>query len=492
MVCLALMGFSRLVLGRWDKAAVVVTGFLVLFFSYGHIYNRIQNRALLGINVGRHRVLFPLFILALALIIVWVFRRQEMPGLTIALNVIGVLALLFPIFQITSYEVRASAHNVGDPGKQIQAQVANLNLPAGVKPPDIYYIILDTYTRSDTLAQYFSYDNSGFLQDLVSRGFYVAGCSQSNFSYTTLSLATSLNFNYPSTLSESFTAADINSSDIYPYISENAIAYTLRKLGYRFEVIDSGFSPTELKNADFYYTPDDDWKSVFLGDGINSFESMVLNTSAGMLLYEFNSYLPRSIRIFLSAYVLHRERILYALDVLSGMGSLPGPKFVFVHILAPHNPFVFGPGGEPVERKTPFTLNDDREVITFEDYASGFRDQVTYLDQRVLGIVDSLIHDSSQPPVIIIQGDHGVSRLPGWEDTILNAYYLPGSDRAGLYPSISPVNSFRVIIDRYFGGQLPLLPDQSCTMDSASDPYSCVAVPDPNPQCAILAGGPTP
>jgi hypothetical protein len=247
-----------------------------------------------------------------------------------------------------------------------------------------------------------------------------------------------------------------------------------------------------MTTADSYFTPEDDWHRVILGDGINSFESMELNTSAGMLLYEFNSYLPKTIRNFLSAYVLHRERILYALDTLDGMGTTPGPKFVFVHILAPHNPFVFGPNGEYIERKTPFTLNDDRDVVAMKDYVAGYRNQVTYLNQRMLAIVDSLIQTSSQPPIIIIQGDHGTMRLPGWQNTILNAYYLPDTTTTSLYQGISPVNSFRVIFNAYFSGHLPLLPDQACAMNASGDPFSCVPVTDPNPQCASIIGSQEP
>jgi hypothetical protein len=47
-----------------------------------------------------------------------------------------------------------------------------------------------------------------------------------------------------------------------------------------------------------------------------------------------------------------------------------------------------------------------------------------------------------------------------WERTpILNAYYLPGGEDRWLYPSISPVNSFRVVLNAYFGADLPFLPD---------------------------------
>jgi hypothetical protein len=485
---LLLLGAFRLIMRDWNKAAIVVTGFLVLFFSYGHIYDLIQKRLLFGVNIGRHRVLVALFIVALAVIIFGVTRRSNWLGLTTALNLIGAVALIFPLYQIISYRIRVPDPRASTTNQGLQAQIANLSLPAGMKPPDIYYIILDTYTRADTLEEYFSYDNSSFIESLRSQGFYVAGCSQSNFSFTDLSLASSLNFNYPQTLSTSFSATNKNISDIYPYISDSGVAYALHKLGYRFEAIDSGYSPTELSNADVYYSPEGSWHNLLPVGGINSFESMLLNTSAGMLIYEFDSYLPSSLQAFLSAYVQHRERILYALDVLDEISTAPGPKFVFVHILAPHNPFVFGPSGEPVKRKTPFTLNDDQDVVKFEDYVAGYRNQVTYLNQRMLAIVDSLIKNSNQPPIIIIQGDHGVPRLPGSEDTILNAYYLPGTESKDLYPSISPVNTFRVIFDHYFAGQLPLLDDQSCKMNPSRDPFSCVPAIDPNPECLALQG----
>ena len=44
---------------------------------------------------------------------------------------------------------------------------------------------------------------------------------------------------------------------------------------------------------------------------------------------------------------------------------------------------------------------------------------------------------------------------------ILTAAYLPGgSQDSRLYPSISPVNTFRVVFNRYFGARYPLLPDR--------------------------------
>jgi hypothetical protein len=44
---------------------------------------------------------------------------------------------------------------------------------------------------------------------------------------------------------------------------------------------------------------------------------------------------------------------------------------------------------------------------------------------------------------------------------ILNAYSFPGIDASILYPSITPVNSFRQVFNLYFDADLELLPDRN-------------------------------
>ena len=68
-------------------------------------------------------------------------------------------------------------------------------------------------------------------------------------------------------------------------------------------------------------------------------------------------------------------------------------------------------------------------------------------------------------PIIIIQGDHGLfSSNLDWRFGILNAYYLPGHNDL-LYPKITPVNTFRLIFNSYFGTDYQLLPDISYYSD---------------------------
>jgi hypothetical protein len=108
-------------------------------------------------------------------------------------------------------------------------------------------------------------------------------------------------------------------------------------------------------------------------------------------------------------------------------------------------------------------------------YRKAYGEQVDYLNVKVRQIVDRILAHSKRPPIIILQGDHGPgSRLvfgrengsTTWVDlrermSILNAYDLPAGGEKVLYPSITPVNTFRSILSYYFGAKYSRLPDQS-------------------------------
>jgi hypothetical protein len=91
-----------------------------------------------------------------------------------------------------------------------------------------------------------------------------------------------------------------------------------------------------------------------------------------------------------------------------------------------------------------------------------------------MSAIDSLLAQSETPPIILLQGDHGPK---GFSDdnievnnftenfAILNAYYFHDGNYSDLYPSISPVNSFRVVLNQYFDTDYPVLEDRSYFSD---------------------------
>jgi hypothetical protein len=143
----------------------------------------------------------------------------------------------------------------------------------------------------------------------------------------------------------------------------------------------------------------------------------------------------------------------YNFDTVEQIPALPGKKFVYAHMLATHPPFTFTPTGA--------------FRVTFLDSPEAYRDQVQFAEVRIIQMVKVLLAKSTIPPVIVIQGDHAyTSNLP-IKPRILNAYYLPGNGAQKLYPNITPVNTFRLILNTYFGGNYPMLPDNSYWLDKS-------------------------
>jgi hypothetical protein len=171
----------------------------------------------------------------------------------------------------------------------------------------------------------------------------------------------------------------------------------------------------------------------------------------------------------------YRASVLNSLNKLAEMPDekWPRPKFVFAHISCPHWPYVFGANGEVIE-VLPWYQSDP---LVMEKHLN----QVKFLNGKVASIVEEILAKSQSPPIIILQGDHGSRYHCSNQYTnaqcmlddfdILNAYYFPNGSDGLLYKTISPVNSFRVVFDTYFGGNYTLLDDRSFHSDILNSPY---------------------
>ena len=468
--CCLLLVLFRLLLRDWDRAAVVTTLALILFFTYGHIYNFLRTRSLAGISLDHHRYLAPLWLLLfVGVVAVLVWKKPALSRVHGFLNLVVCVALAFPLFQVVIFGVQS---RLGDQEQASEQQIqAALQLPAGTPAPDIYYFILDAYTRDDTLQREYGLDNTPFLDQLADLGFYVARCAQSNYAQTQLSLVSSLNFDYLENLDPRYTAGNSNRSGLPELLKNNRLRQALEPLGYQSVAFETGFRTTEWENADLYLAPAaSSAGNLQAGAGLTDFELVLIKSTAGRLLTDAAVKLPEFLQPdFDNPRRIHRDRILFVLDQLRSLPALPGPKLVFAHLVIPHPPYVFGPNGE-------FTDFD-------QDPRTAYRDQVTYLNSVLIPLLKTLITSSETPPIIVIQGDHGGTESKQADRMdILNAYYLPGDGSEALYENISPVNTFRVILNEYFGGDYALREDTSY-FSGYNAPFDYTVIVNDRPGC---------
>lgn len=474
---LVVFAVLSLALRNLYKGAILTSLASVLFFAHGHIYDTLETfhlESAWGFPFIRHRFLFLVWTCILGFV---AFRVAKAEGNS---NLLRTNLFMFTVAGalVAMSTGQLLVHKLNSPDSDFMATSPGEQAVPSEGPgyqfrelPDIYYIILDSYSRNDDLLAYHGYDNSEFTDFLRSRGFYVASESRSNYSSTFQSLSTSLNMQYLPSLRVDVCRRVPDYERMGNLIDHSLVASTLQNLGYRFVFISSGWDPSRHgETADGEYIYPTRFRVSILGKypvTLTDFELLFGRTTALEPLLSFD--------------VIRREKrggIAYGFEQLSAVPSREEPTFTLVHLLMPHEPSVFQPDDAPAPEGA--TVDGVVVDVGAYDKDSGYVDEVMYANRRVARLVEDLLAQSDVPPIIIIQADHGrgVQDLVPKEQAddptvrrvrfaILNAYYLPNGGSDQLYPSITPVNSFRVILDYYFGTDLGQLQDKIC------DPRLC-------------------
>ncbi len=452
---LIVFGLARLMTKSWQRGALAASLFLLLFISYGQVLSPLKSISWGGEIIGRHRYLIPAFLLIGGLGFWGISRlKGNLRGMNGAANLAALALIVFPVFQLASTAVM-TARNEKLNKASVDTIAADGTNTVTVKP-DVYYIILDMYGRDDVLSERYHYDNSAFLTQLEDMGFIITRCSVTNYNMTELSLASSFNMNYLDTLGDQYTAGSTDRSGLPSLIHRSAVRSIFQQMGYRFINFESGFTFTEIRDADEFLIPsyvelENKGRSLQM----NAFESLLVKTTGFVIVEDAQTRWLSPVVDALDMRRIHVVRELYLLDKLPTLAAgEPSPKFVYAHILIPHPPFVFSSQG--VNLELPSSYGPDGKGPSEKDYGIGYRNQLDYIDARLIPILQQIIADSETPPIIIVQGDHGVDPKRSF---ILNAYYLPEQAKSPAWQSISPVNTFRMVLNTYFQGTYPYLPD---------------------------------
>ena len=448
------LGLRRL-WGDPGKAGLVASMALLLVFSFGKSHRLLARHGIGGGPDSRQALVLLAGVLAIAAVVLFARRRAAIPAWTTSALNAGSAAMV-------GLSIASIGGTVLGDRRHLPASIPPAAAPAtAAKPghrPDIYFIVLDGYGRSDVLKDVYGFDNGPFLDHLERKGFFVARRSTSNYCQTALSVAATLNLRYHDALAGSRSASRL---PLAAAIADNATFRALEPLGYRSVGFATSFGVTDPCGADIYLAPP--WN---LGD----FQSLLADaTPAWFLLGRRLESEPRRV---------HRDRILNLFDRLPEVAAIEGPTFCLAHVVAPHPPFIFGPGGRDLSGDEPdLSLADGKSWCSLHDgegpegYARHYRDQAAYVTDRIEAAIDRILAASPEPPIIIVQGDHGPAAHYDLDTdrpndlrermSILNAIYLPGQGREALHDAITPVNTFRVVLDHTFGANLGLLEDRN-------------------------------
>ncbi len=447
VVMLVLFLFHLVLTRSWEKAALVTTLTLILFLSYGHVFNAVGGAA-------RHRYFITAWVVIYLVGTIYFLRLKDARPVTRNLNLISLILVGLVVFQILASTIQAAlSHPV------VEDSPPPAPLAADSDSRDVYYILIDAFGRQDLLAERYDVDISGFIAQLQELGFYIPNCTQSNYDRTVTSLTSTLNMNYMDTLGFKH---DESSAILAPSLIHSSVRSLFEGMGYDMVTFKSLYPWLDPKDTAYHY---DYFESASASVDLASlnFQYLFLQTTAALPLVEWleakpevvvppfwANWIPVGNSLQSREYQQYQQNV-FALDTLEKLPDLPGRKFVYAHLYITHQPFVFYPDG----RFHPDLLQTD----------SAYRDQIRFTQVRMLEIVKTILAKSEKEPIIILQGDHsypdGIDRVK-----ILNAYYLPDGGNEKLYETITPVNTFRVIFNTYFGGQYEMLPDISRYADA--------------------------
>lgn len=442
-----------------DKACFVSVCFVALMWSYGLVVQPGQVHGGGAPPDSWVRVLlYQGMLLVFGVLAVAVFRSRR-PWSTAAtvVTILAVSILCVPILQIGWFRAAnlSAARSVtpGNTGKT-RSGAAMIRLA-----PDIYHIILDGYSRDDVLAKVYGVDNTPFLDALRSRGFRIMPESRSNYMQTIMSLTSMMNMTYLDQLPAPKTSAFLYREQLALFFQYSAVLGELQRRGYTCVRL---LSDVEILNggAGIELRPP---RVMFDLTRIDLYGTLIRSTP--LRVFPIDTWLAAP----------SQPLVRFQFEALQQpMPAVKGPLFVFAHILSPHPPFIFDRNGNTPPGPLQRSVADGSDFPgSVQEYRRGYAEQVSFVNKQVLKAVDFILsrYPLYRRPVIIIQGDHGgglgyheekLEETLLWERAgILNAYLLPSAVHFDLYDKITPINTYRVILDGLFGLDFKRLPDRT-------------------------------
>jgi hypothetical protein len=424
------LGLRPIVTDREKRGAVVFL-LLLLFFYFKLILDALASAIS---QMGRPFSALPPAVAlgAFAALAVFCILRSKRP-LGAAGKILSAITLALLAWNVGGIVVfharRLDIHNAR---AFLQKGETRLPVAPAAAKPDIYCFFVDEFASLDTIADLFHHDNSAFAERMRAAGFFIAEQSRSLYAWTPEAIASVLNM-------EPLPAK----TDPALLIRQNKVSRFLKELGYA--IVDFPYEGlTALDDSQRHYAYDQERASVFFNDFYRTLAEM-------SLLYP----LVEKWQGDDARYALYfRKRVLYVFEQMPGVVTLPGPKFVLVHLFSPHAPFVFDKDGGvvPPERATDYS---ERKY---------YLEQYLYIGRRLAETVEMILKNSSSPPIIIVQSDHGYRgsiRKPflhvvseAEKRKIFLALHLPGYPQARLGSALAPTQVFRLILNHYFGQSL--------------------------------------
>lgn len=470
-----------------QKSYLVFAWFTFAFFIYGDLYAmfaHIAKQSNVVSFMSQHGFVLGFLALCSFLIINRLYQKKVNPERIVYLaNVILIVLVLFNFVA----PIKRMLQTTTKPN--INPELASQKVDTkNFEGRDVYYLLFDRYGSNETLKSLYGYDNSEQLEYLRSKGFFLNENAHANYQFTTQSVASTFNLRYFEQEASQYKDTDTTVQPYYDLINHNSAGQFIKKFGYKYFHIGSWWEPTKRSaEATTSYNRASRIHMFGLRINPNEFTQLVLQNTLFEPLLAHTLKLG-SVTLFdndIDIGNIQHDSFLYQVDTVKALSQKPGDKFVFAHFLMPHPPFVFDANGNRITE------------IKSEVDKKAFIEQLKYTNTKMRELVEHLQNRPGKKPIIIVQADEGpypkdfyeagVEKFD-WNKAstqdlqekfgIISAYYLPDNPKQQPYMGISPVNTFRLLFNNYFGTDLKLLPDRSYLYERMNRYYNYIEITD--------------
>jgi hypothetical protein len=99
LLAILILVISQVILRDWNKSALIASVFVIMFFSYGHLYGFIKSWAIADFPIGRHRFFAPLWGILLLACIWWIIRyKGRTSSIGEYFSIVAIVLITFPLF----------------------------------------------------------------------------------------------------------------------------------------------------------------------------------------------------------------------------------------------------------------------------------------------------------------------------------------------------------------------------------------------------------
>ena len=344
--------------------------------------------------------------------------------------------------------------------------IEQLEIPA-IRKPNVYFFLTDAYMRSDALKKGLNFDNSRMMKFLDQKKFIDVYNSYAAYPMTKYSLISTLEMDH----------LKVPNNNIWNKKYQNKTFNYFRRLGYSIHFMPDlrGMATchnavichkNEAQRKGFYFS----YLGVMLLKTIPLLEDFLLSVAPERFEYELNEVSD--------------------LNLALRNSNSNDPRFFFAHLSMPHPPYIRDANCRSVN------IKDGGDFQSFR-WANRFKyiDFLKCGNSQLQTLLEYLV-ESDPDAIIIVQGDHGAwfvnnkysqeteppsletkpRKIEAFEGAyaVMNAIRAPAPCRKLIYPTMSPVNTFRMVFSCLTGEEPDYVPDKSFVVNQQKTRFQLI------------------